>query len=222
MPEKRQWIEPANNILIPLWKINFFTIHSTPSEKNGQNEVDCACSSHNQISNFVCNQNSVALVVDMKYFIPHSQGFNKKSKQCQSGWTARVQRKKVSHVRTEQFSPPLHARYCNGSKKSFQSALRKLLKKNSWMTEKKKMKFALLTIVDAFLWFYVATRCRKKCDLQCWECHSVWINCIIINTRGQVDVIAVVMWIFLWFFYIDREIKFKRENFNNFMTRFKF
>lgn len=212
MPEKWQWIEPASNILIPLWKINFFTrfIHSTSdSVQESQNEVDflfhptahCAFRSHNQISNFVCNRNTVARCRWYEIFnSPHSQGLIKKANDAK--WMD-AGRKKFLMSELNNFSHHcMHARYCNGSdKKKFQNARQWEAIENFFCERRKKeMKFALLTIVDAFLWFYVATRCRKKCDLQFSECHSLWINCIIINTRGQVDVIAVVVWDFCDFY----------------------
>lgn len=46
--------------------------------------------------------------------------------------------KKVSHVRTEQFSPPLHARYCNGSKKKFSECIEKTIEKKFVNDREKK------------------------------------------------------------------------------------
>lgn len=174
MPEKWQWIEPANNILIPLWKINFFTrvIHSTSdSVQESQNEVDflfhptshCAFRSHNQISNFVCNRNTVARCRWYEIFnSPHSQGLIKKANNAK--WIDAGREKSFSCQNWTIF-PTIACTLdiaMAAIKKSFRMHGNEKLSKTFLWTTKKEMKFALLTIVDAFLWFYVATRCRKS------------------------------------------------------------
>lgn len=113
-------------------------------------------------------------------------------------------KKKVSHVRTEQFSPPLHAR----SILQWQSVKKKVSELHGYekAIEKKsceRRKRDEICVID-HRWCFFMVLCRnsmqKKCDLHFSECHSLWINCIIINTRGQVDFIAVVVWNFCDFY----------------------
>lgn len=153
-------IEPANNILIPLWKINFFTPSFTAcseSEKKAKMKWIFYFVQHT-IKSAILYATEIQWLTSLMWNIPHSQGLTKKGKQCQVDRCT-----KVSPCQNWTIYPPLHARSIlqRQQKKSFSARQWEAIEKKIGEL-RKEMKFALLTIVDAFLWFYVATRCRKS------------------------------------------------------------
>lgn len=144
-------IEPANNILIPLWKINFFycrcrhtAFNSVGSLKKAKmkwifsssfiHRVHIVHSIFTQSNQQFCMQPEQWL---MSYYSTHSQGLMKKANNIPR---VNAAKKESSHVKmdrffllwvkTEQFSLPLHALLLNIAKKKWMHGEKFRRKKN--------------------------------------------------------------------------------------------
>lgn len=103
----------------------------------------------------------------MSYYSTHSQGLMKKANNMP----------RVNAAKKREFSCQNgQIFYCESKLNNFpyhcMHSCSILQKKSECMAknfEGKKMKFALLTIVDAFLWFYVAIQCKKRVRFTVWR-----------------------------------------------------
>lgn len=113
----------------------------------------------------------------MSYYSTHSQGLMKKANNISSSVKKRVlslMSKWKSFFYCEQFSLPLHALTFDIAEKSECMAHEKNWNLRYWPS---------LMLFYGFMSQFSAIYSFA-------ECHSVWINCIIINTRGHAVVIA--------------------------------
>lgn len=139
----------------------------------------------------------------MSYYSTHSQGLMKKANNIPR---VNAAKKESSHVKMDRFFivsqnwtifPTIActlAQYC----KKKVNAWRKISKEKKW-------NLRYWPSLMLFYGFMSQFSAKNECDLQFGECHSVWINCIIINTRGQ-QAKLLLLWRILWFFFDTKKV----------------